>query len=327
MKLSVAMCTYNGAKYVERQLLSIINQECCVNEIVVCDDGSNDNTLEIVNKIAMSNEHIKWIIQKNCPNLGVIKNFEKAISLCTGEIIFLSDQDDLWYSNKTITICNLFQERQEVNVIFTDADLIDAKGRTLTNHSLLDSVGLLPIISLWKDGLQLEILNCENRATGATMAIRKSFVKEVLPFKDITNGLHDQQLAMIACLTDSLLLIPKRLIAYRQHENNVIGVPKDNWVYTGKRPISSLLSSIIGLYPTKDYMHRYPNRHLHFYEIRRKYIWSLKGKIKLLFLLHQYFKCYHSHALLFYLHDIKYCLKKLIKDYWGHRGHACTPVH
>jgi glycosyltransferase involved in cell wall biosynthesis len=95
MKLSVAMCTYNGAQYIEKQLLSILNQELPINEIVICDDGSNDDTLEKVENIAANYQDVAWKILQNAPQLGVTKNFEKAITLCTGDIIFLSDQDDI----------------------------------------------------------------------------------------------------------------------------------------------------------------------------------------------------------------------------------------
>lgn len=91
MSLSVAMCTYNGAKYVEKQLLSILQQDLKVNEIVVCDDGSIDETLMVVHRIANSHPEVVWKIHKNPSNLGVIGNFEKAIRLCSGDIIFLSD--------------------------------------------------------------------------------------------------------------------------------------------------------------------------------------------------------------------------------------------
>jgi len=100
MTTSVALCTYNGAKYIEEQLRSIIDQTHRVNEIVVCDDGSIDETLEIVEKIKQQTSDIDFKISVNKPNLGVCANFDKAIHECSGDIIFLSDQDDIWMKNK-----------------------------------------------------------------------------------------------------------------------------------------------------------------------------------------------------------------------------------
>ncbi|MDO9153719.1 MAG: glycosyltransferase [Paludibacter sp.] len=84
--ISVALCTYNGEKFIEEQLNSILNQTLPVEEIVICDDGSTDNTLNIINLFEQNNRNIKVFRNKN--NLGTIKNFEKAISLTSGDIIF-----------------------------------------------------------------------------------------------------------------------------------------------------------------------------------------------------------------------------------------------
>ena len=93
MNISIAICTYNGARFVEEQILSILKQDLPVSEIVVCDDGSKDDTMTIVKNISYQYPEIKWNIQQNSSNIGVVKNFEKAIRLCTGDIIFLSDQE------------------------------------------------------------------------------------------------------------------------------------------------------------------------------------------------------------------------------------------
>ena len=85
--LSVAMCTCNGEKYIEQQIQSILNQDLKVDEIVVCDDKSTDNTLNLLHDIAHKHNDIHWIIKQNATRLGVTKNFEQAISLCHGKII------------------------------------------------------------------------------------------------------------------------------------------------------------------------------------------------------------------------------------------------
>lgn len=104
MKTSVALCTYNGEKYIKEQLDSILNQTKKVDEIIVCDDCSSDKTVEILNHYSSTNPGL-FKIYINEQNLRSVKNFEKAITLCTGDIIFLSDQDDFWVNEKSGRIC------------------------------------------------------------------------------------------------------------------------------------------------------------------------------------------------------------------------------
>lgn len=130
MKTSVAMCTYNGAKYIREQLDSILNQSHLVDEIVICDDGSIDETIEIIKRIKR-NTAIPISIYINEPHLGVNLNFEKAIKLCQGDIIFLSDQDDIWEENKVDTIIGYFSTHEDKNVVFGDAVLINRGGKWL----------------------------------------------------------------------------------------------------------------------------------------------------------------------------------------------------
>src|SRR5262249_10160572 len=98
-KISIALCTYNGAKYLSSQLESYLAQTCLPDEVVVCDDCSQDETVTILNDFAIRAPFPVRILV-NDQNLGSTKNFEKSISLCSGEIIFLSDQDDVWMPNK-----------------------------------------------------------------------------------------------------------------------------------------------------------------------------------------------------------------------------------
>ena len=114
MNISIAICTYNGVRFVEEQILSILKQDLPVSEIVVCDDGSKDDTMTIVKNISYQYPEIKWNIQQNSSNIGVVKNFEKAIRLCTGDIIFLSDQDDIWYHNKTKVMVDYFVSHEYI---------------------------------------------------------------------------------------------------------------------------------------------------------------------------------------------------------------------
>ena len=114
-KVSVAIATYNGAKYFEKQLDSIVSQTLEVNQIVICDDNSHDETYEIALQYKKNHPKIDWCILKNNSNIGYSKNFRRAITNCTGDIIFLCDQDDiLWSKDKVKKIVEVFENNRNV---------------------------------------------------------------------------------------------------------------------------------------------------------------------------------------------------------------------
>ena len=106
MKISIAMCTYNGAEFLSAQLQSILTQSRPPDEIIICDDRSTDDTQSLLRKFAAESA-IPINVHINDQNLGSVKNFERAICLCTGDVIALSDQDDVWRNDKL----QLFEER------------------------------------------------------------------------------------------------------------------------------------------------------------------------------------------------------------------------
>ena len=111
MKTSVALCTYNGEKYIKYQLDSILNQTVPIDEIIICDDGSTDSTISILNSYREQYPSI-FKIHTNENNLRSVKNFEKAISLCSNEFIFLSDQDDIWADHKVKIHLDFFKKHE-----------------------------------------------------------------------------------------------------------------------------------------------------------------------------------------------------------------------
>ena len=124
LKVSVAMCTYNGERYVEEQLMSFAAQTRLPDEIVICDDGSADDTIKIASEIS---EHLPFPVRiyENSENLGVTKNFEKALQLCVGDIIFFSDQDDILMPEKIETIIEEFRNEPDIGYVFSDARIVD----------------------------------------------------------------------------------------------------------------------------------------------------------------------------------------------------------
>lgn len=222
MTISVAMCTYNGARYIQEQLRSILAQTRKVDEIVICDDGSKDETLDIIQYTAQSSSVTIRVIQ-NKKNLGFFRNFLQAISLCTGDIIFLSDQDDVWQDDKVEKICDWFNSHVGKDVVFTDALLIDDHNHEFTKDTLWERVGFdARMRKYFDDGYAQEIWTINNRATGATMAFRKSFVKG----KDLSSynlPVHDYIISLLAVIEDSCGYINDTLTYYRIHPGQTIG--------------------------------------------------------------------------------------------------------
>ena len=108
-KISVAMTTYNGEKYVTAQLYSVLNQSLKPDEVIICDDCSTDSTVSLINEFIEKNKLINFRLILNENNLGYIKNFRKAISLASGDIIFLCDQDAIWQEDKIKTMAELME--------------------------------------------------------------------------------------------------------------------------------------------------------------------------------------------------------------------------
>ncbi len=217
--ISVALCSYNGEKYIEEQIKSILEQTVKVDEIVVCDDMSKDRTGEIVRQIQRSNigkTEIRVYVNKT--NLGVTKNFEKALSLCKGDIIFLSDQDDIWIKNKVEIILDIFNENEKCQLVFTDAYLVDESGNDMANN--LWKLTNPPVKGNYciRDFFGLRFV------TGATVALRKGLLKHTLPIPDC--WIHDAWLAANASIYGGVKSINEKLIMYRQHRKNVIGAKK-----------------------------------------------------------------------------------------------------
>jgi glycosyltransferase involved in cell wall biosynthesis len=222
--LSVALCTYNGEKFLSQQLNSILNQSQPVNEIIICDDNSTDSTVSIIKEFQ---KKFPLIIKLyiNPSSLGPIKNFEKAINLCCGDIIFLSDQDDVWMTNKVEFVVNEFMNSPSLEAFFTDAELIDENsvkiGRTLWSTLYFN----LETQKDWTSGTAFkEIVYKRNKITGATFAIKKTLFDRAVPFPNISGVWHDAWLGMHAAANQTLAWSNTPLIEYRIHPHQQVGI-------------------------------------------------------------------------------------------------------
>lgn len=220
MTISVALCTYNGEKYIEEQINSILNQSIAVNEIIVCDDQSTDDTITILEKYATKNPNL-FKIYRNEKNLKSIKNFEKAIALCSGDIIFLADQDDVWVPKKVEDYLHHFHENPTINVLASNGFCIDENSKIHEKYSIWDVPEFLKENDIKFDYFKL--ITFSNIATGASMAFRKKIVSEIIPFPIIDNFNHDEWIAIFSSKNKSFELLNEKYFYYRIHEQQQIG--------------------------------------------------------------------------------------------------------
>jgi len=225
--LSVAMCTYNGARYLEEQLDSIASQTRQPDELVVCDDQSLDSTVEII-KAFQYNTAFPVRLLINEKKLGSTKNFEKAVSLCTGDIIALSDQDDVWQPDKLKLIEEKFRGSPNAGIVFSDAEIVDELLRPL-GYRLWQAKGFSPAEQKKiTQGRSLEVLLKHNIVTGAAAAFRAKFRELFLPIP--ASWVHDAWIALIIAVYADLDAIYDPLIKYRQHSNQQIGAIKKGFM-------------------------------------------------------------------------------------------------
>jgi len=226
MKISVAIIVYNGAQYLRTQLDSILAQTHKVNEIIVCDDASSDNTKEILEEYKNKHPNL-FFIHYNKQNLGPTKNIEKAIQACTGELILLADQDDYWEAKKVVSIINWFEQNLNMNGVFTNGSLMNSKGELDNKYCLWDAMSF-PYKTIrskteLNKSLNLYINTVENCVTGATLAIRNNLSFLQNPFPTIKNLVHDRWLAINLAENNSLGILEEKLICYRIHSEQAIG--------------------------------------------------------------------------------------------------------
>ena len=206
--LSVCIATYNGSDFIRQQITSILEQALPIDEMIIVDDASVDRTVEVVR--SFKDPRIQ--VFQNPKNIGVIRSFEKAIEHATGDIIFLSDQDDVWRPQKTMRFVQIFQD-PTITVAQSDAIVIDARGHVLETSYMKTRGGFV-------SGVFQNIYR--SRYLGCTMAFRKEVLRYSLPFpKNIP--MHDVWIGIVNAWYGKTAFINEPLIEYRRHEKNVSG--------------------------------------------------------------------------------------------------------
>lgn len=232
MMISVALCTYNGERFLGEQLASIKNQSTTVHELVICDDGSTDKTFEIIEAFQKSVD-FPVILHKNLTNLGSSKNFEKCIQACSGDIIFLCDQDDLWKKDKVEKQIAYLEAHPGQDAVFSNALMIDQSGKSQGKTSFEQIEFTDNLQTFWKQGGAFEILCKGYVVTGATLAIRKKICDVVFPVPSIIPELiHDGWIALYLAMDQKIGFLSDVLIEYREHDNQQVGLKGNGPVIT-----------------------------------------------------------------------------------------------
>ncbi|MFK5882352.1 MAG: glycosyltransferase family 2 protein [Sulfurospirillum sp.] len=209
--VSIAMTTYNGEKFLKEQLNSIINQSYKNLEIIICDDGSFDNTIRMIKEYQKRDNRIKLF--ENKKSLGVLKNFEKAISLCNGDYIAISDQDDIWMFNKIEVMIN---EIKDCVLVYHDDSLINRSGK-LIYSSFFQSNNIL----INKEH-SIKALMLDNWISGHACMFSSVLKNHILPIsEDIEH--YDMWIAIVASIYGNIRFIDKQLVLWRQHGTNTSG--------------------------------------------------------------------------------------------------------
>lgn len=214
--VSVALCTYNGAQYLEEQLESIARQTLRPQEIVVCDDASTDETASVVEKFAIHAPFdVRWA--RNEVNLGSSRNFFNAISLCQGELIALCDQDDRWHPHKLERQCKVMED-SSVGGVFSNARLMNSQGECSAKR-LWMQVGYSTRDR--QEDLKASTLFRRNVVTGATMLVRARLRPLFVPVG--SSWVHDAWMSWVLVINSRLVALDDLLIDYRIHPKQQIG--------------------------------------------------------------------------------------------------------
>jgi glycosyltransferase involved in cell wall biosynthesis len=219
---SIALCTYNGEEFLPEQLGSIADQTQLPDELVIVDDGSTDESLKIAHTFAGSSAFPVRVLS-NETNRGSTKNFERAIKECTGEVIFLCDQDDIWLPDKLAKMTARFTADPDLALLFSDAEIV-AADLTPLGFSLWDKVFRKSVREEFSAGREFEVLLWQNRVTGAATAFRSRFRERLLPIPEVNGMIHDGWIAIALAASATVDFIDEKLILYRQHGGQQLGL-------------------------------------------------------------------------------------------------------
>lgn len=290
MKTSVAIATYNSMKYLELQLQSILEQTVPVDEVILFDDASSDNTVSFLKQFIERNALQHWHLFQHESNEGYIQTFTDTFSKCTNDIVILCDHDDIWEKDKVENIKNAFEAHSDMLALATKFKPIDEKGmdiptkqrRNRTNNNIIRR-------RLTPNGLSklhFKDIAIYNVSPGCTCAVKKELIDEYLIFKECKNLPHDWKLMTIAAALDGLYYLDVITTDYRLHDSNTIGLGHVNALEERTHVVEKNyfekkdLAEIASFYQNRNHVDtNYMNNVLSLFQNRKK---ALEKKDKLL---------------------------------------------
>ncbi|MGB5824671.1 MAG: glycosyltransferase [Proteocatella sp.] len=219
MKISVIMSVYNGEKYLKESIQSVLNQTYRNFEFLIIDDASSDKTEEIIKKFAKKDNRIKYY--KNDTNVGLTKNLNKLISYSSGDLIARMDADDIAISNRFLSQIKVFEERNDIEFIFSNAEIIDNDSKFVCNswmpYDCKDVLSLMPQF---------------NYIIHPSIMIKKVIFEKVGYYNEKFVKGQDKEL-WLRCIQNDIkfYFINENLIRYRVNPDSVRSKINDNYYY------------------------------------------------------------------------------------------------
>lgn len=213
MRISIAMTTYNGADYLLEQLESLRTQSLMADEVIIVDDCSTDNTVELLNMYIQKYHLDNWVLIKNSSNIGWRKNFRKALQETTGDVVFLCDQDDIWNKDKISLMVKEFNKSPSIELLASNYEILDfgRNDKIKIRDVELDNGAIVPF--------SLKNKSISVMRPGCTFAVKRELIV-LLEKYDIDRFGHDNILWNLAMIRGTLYLYLKRLIHFRRHETS-----------------------------------------------------------------------------------------------------------
>ena len=216
MTTAVAMALYNGERFLHKQLESIRTQTKAPDQVIFCDDGSTDNTVNLVWDYIQEHDLAdKWTLVVNEENLGYARNFFKAMSLCTADLVFLADQDDVWKPDKIEKMTGVMDSHPDINLLSCKFEIMDGEDRVM--HGLL--------ARRQKETFVLKPVTCRDllrgfRWLGMLMCVRREYLCSLLPVAKELPIAHDWVLSY--CAADRGRFCEYEYVGayHRRHDNN-----------------------------------------------------------------------------------------------------------
>lgn len=238
-QIDILLATYNGEKYLEEQLDSILSQTYSNIQLIISDDCSTDNTRQILKKYEEQDKRIKIYYQEK--NLGCVKNFEFLLKHVQNENFMLSDQDDKWLPEKVEKAYETMQ-KEKADLVFGDLEVVNENLETIY-PSFNSYMSLNKKIEKYINSYKLNYLyNC---ITGCTVMTKKKWIQKVLPLPaDSKHLVHDHWIGLMVALEGKLAYMPETYIKYRQHGNNQIGTEKKSYKLNNLEEIRELFINV-----------------------------------------------------------------------------------